>query len=361
MLISSKSYIFISNRIILNNSIHTFHLSLDWKLINLLSKIDRFDASWTAIEKREGKNLKHLKAIATVKSTGSSTRIEGAAMTDKEVSILIKNLDTSKLEERDAQEVAGYFRALEMILDSFAEINITESNIKSLHNTLLKFSVKDEWHKGGYKQLNNEVEAMMAGGMKHTIFKTKSPGFETESAMQSLIDWYQADSETHHLIKTAAFCYDFVSIHPFQDGNGRMSRLLATLLLLQKGYKWIEYISFEHEIENRKVEYYQMLMLCQQQRPGENIYPWVVFFLDCLNNLQEKLTKKFTVTVNDKLLTPRDKSIYLFIENNPGCKSGMISKKLDIPLPTVKRILQTMVEKKIIIKHGIGAGTNYSL
>ena len=361
MLFILISNIFVSNRINLTNKIFSFLLEIDWKIINALSKTDRFDASWTAVEKREGKSLKHLKAIATVRSIGASTRIEGAALNDNEVAVLIKNLDVLKLEERDAQEVAGYFTALDTISESYKEIEITENNIKALHNTLLKYAVKDEWHRGNYKQFSNEVEARTPAGKKQTIFKTTEPGLATEKAMQSLIDWFNADKETHTLIKCALFCYDFISIHPFQDGNGRMSRLLATLLLLRHGYKWIEYISFEHEIENRKSEYYNVLMECQQQRPGENVYPWVIFFLDCLNNIQDQLINKLTTAVNETQLSPRDKSIYVFIEHNPGSRSGTIAEKLGIPLPTVKRMLADMVAKKIIIKHGSGAGTNYSL
>lgn len=343
------------------NRVYTFSLNTDWRLVNAISRIDRFDASWAAIEKREGKSLKHLKEIATVRSVGASTRIEGSAMADNEVEALIKNLDISKLEERDEQEVAGYFTALDTVASSYSSIEITESNIKSLHNIMLKYSVKDEWHRGNYKQLSNAVEAATADGKKQVIFKTPEPGFETENAMRSLVEWFHSDKETHPLVKTALFSYDFVTIHPFQDGNGRMSRLLATLLLLKYGYTWTQYVSLEHEIESKKREYYKVLMECQQQRPGEDIYPWVMFFMESLNNIQEQLMKKLETKISEVKLTPRDKAIYIFIENHPGSKSGIIAGKLNIPLPTVKRIVADMVVKKLIIKHGSGAGTNYSL
>ena len=156
------------------------------------------------------------------------------------------------------------------------------------------------------------------------------------------------------------FVYEFLSIHPFQDGNGRLSRLLAALLLLKHGYSWIQYVSFEHEIESRKNEYYQVLMNCQQQRPGENIYPWIIFFLDCLGNIQNKLMQKLDVQSSENKMSPREKMIYSFVENHPGCKSGEISKKLQIPLPTIKRTLSYMVEGRFLMKYGIGVGTNYT-
>ena len=159
------------------------------QLTNEISQINRFDASWATVEKREGQTLKQLKSIATVRSVGASTRIEGSRMTDDEVSVLINNLSISKLEERDQQEVAGYFEALELIAESFRDIEITENNLKHLHNTLMKHSEKDGWHKGNYKQHSNVVEAKNPDGSKHVIFEPAPPGFSTEVAMSQLVEW----------------------------------------------------------------------------------------------------------------------------------------------------------------------------
>ena len=346
----------------MSNTIYTFAFTPNWmQLTNEISQIDRFDASWATIEKREGQTLKQLKSIATVRSVGASTRIEGSRMTDDEVSVLINNLSTSKLEERDQQEVAGYFEALELIAESFRDIEITENNLKHLHNTLMKHSEKDGWHKGNYKQHSNVVEAKNGDGSKQVIFKTTEPGLATEDAMNKLIAWYKSDTQTLPLIKAAVFIYDFLSIHPFQDGNGRLSRLLGTLLLLKHGYSWIQYISFEHEIENSKPAYYSILMQCQRQRPGEEVHPWVMFFLDCLKNIQSQLMAKLEVQTKSGKLTHREKKIYSFIENHPGSKSGEIAEKLDVPQPTVKRLLTEMVKNKLLVMHGAGAGTNYSI
>jgi ethanolamine utilization protein EutA (predicted chaperonin) len=135
----------------MSNSIYTFSFAPNWmQLANEISQLDRFDASWTAIEKRERQTLKQLKSIATVRSVGASTRIEGSKMTDDEVQVLINNLAISKLEERDQQEVAGYFETMELVAESFRDIEITESNLKHLHNTLMKHSEKDAWHKGNH-------------------------------------------------------------------------------------------------------------------------------------------------------------------------------------------------------------------
>jgi Fic family protein len=344
----------------MSQPIHTFLFELTMKLAQQISDVDRFSGNWSQTEIREGQTLKQLKAIATISSIGASTRIEGSKMTDKEVEVLIEKLAVSKLEERDEQEVAGYYEALDTIAESYKNIEITEGSLKNLHKILMSRSEKDEWHRGDYKRTSNAVEANHPDGTKQLIFKTTVPGLETEEAMRKLVEWYHTDNDTLPLIKSAVFIYDFLSIHPFQDGNGRLSRLLGTLLLLRDGYSWIQYISFEHEIEKRKDDYYKVLMQTQKQRPGEKIDEWVSFFLDCLLNLQKKLEDKLSTTAHSiTQVAPREKNILAYIENHPGSKSSEISAKLNIPLSTVKKMLTAMVEHKTVIKYGMGAGTNY--
>jgi Fic family protein len=343
----------------MENKVHTFSIDIDWKLIDMISQIDRFDASWTSIERKEGQSLKQLKSIATVRSVAASTRIEGSAMSDEEVDNLLQNIDITKLTDRDSQEVVGYFETLDVISESYLDIEILESSIKNLHNILMRHSAKDEWHKGDYKQVSNAVEATYPDGSKHIVFQTTEAGFPTQDAMRLLVDWYNTDSVTHPLVKCALFAYDFVSIHPFQDGNGRLSRLLATLLLLKNGYKWIQYVSFEHEIESKKVDYYRVLRVCQAHRPNENVSEWVEFFLESLRNIQILLMQKLDQKGADSQLSPREKSILTFIGDHPGCKSGEIAKKLGVPSPTIKRILSDLLTKNLIEKHGSGAGVNY--
>lgn len=341
-------------------NVHTFSLSLDWELLSLVSHLDRFDASWSSIERKEGQSLKQLKSIATVRSVGASTRIEGSKMSDEEVEVLLNKIDITNIEDRDSQEVIGYFETLDLITESNREIDINESNLKNLHNILLRYSQKDSWHKGDYKQHSNAVEAKMPDGTSHIVFRTTDAGFATEDAMRMLIGWYKDDIVTHPLVKIALFAYDFVSIHPFQDGNGRLSRLIATLLLMRHGYKWIQYVSFEHEIESRKTEYYRVLRSCQSQRPNENVSEWISFFFSALKNIQEQLMIKLESKGIDSNLTPKEKSILTLISNYSGISSGDISKRIGIPNPTVKRILKYLLNKNLIEKHGVGRGTNYT-
>ncbi len=343
-------------------NIHTLKLDLGMKLMTELSKIDRFDASWASIEKREGASLKQLKSIATVRSVGASTRIEGSKMTDDEVAVLIDKLSLAKLEEleeRDEQEVVGYFEVLDTIAENYQSIRITESQVKNLHKILMRHGEKDVWHRGNYKQVSNDVEANLSDGTKQIIFRTTEPGLNTQDSMRRLFDWYSKDKQTIPLVKAALFVYDFLSIHPFQDGNGRLSRLLGSLLLLKNGYSWIQYVSFEHEIESRKSEYYKVLMQTQRKRPGENVTEWLSFFISCLINIQNQLMIKLDENRTEKPISQREKRIVFFVQNHAGSASSVIAKKLDMALPTVKKSLSELVLKGVLTKEGQGKSTGY--
>lgn len=346
----------------MENNVYNFKLNINWKLINLISEIDRFDANWTAIERKEGqRNLKDLKSIATVRSVGASNRIEGNTMSNEEVDVLLKKIDITKLNDRDSQEVVGYFEVLDLISESYKNIQLTENHIKSLHNSLMKYSDKDQWHKVDYKVHSNAVEASFPDGSRQIIFQTTEAGFATEDAIRQLLNWYNTEKEVHPLVKVASFVYDFLSVHPFQDGNGRLSRLISTFLLLKNGYKWIQYVSFEHEIENRKNEYYQALRNCQAQRPNEDVTVWIQFFLSCLSNIQSQLLVKLNRSGLETQLSPKEKSIYTIIQNRPNIQSSEISEKLAIPAPTVKRILSVLLNKGLIEKEGSGRNVSYTI
>lgn len=336
-------------------------ITVDWTLLKAVSIVDRFDEKWKAIERKEGQSLKELKEIATVRSVGASTRIEGSKLDNIAIKTLLENMTLDKLEDRDSQEVAGYYEVLDLIHEAYEEIPISENGLKDLHQRLLKHSKKDTWHRGAYKKHSNSVQATFEDGSSKIIFKTTPPGYATDDAMRTLIAWYHDEDEIHPLVKAAIFSYEFVSIHPFQDGNGRMSRLLIILLLLKHDYRWIEYISFEHEIEQRKAQYYEELQLCQSQRPNENATTWVLFFLDVVQFIQGRLMDKLSRKGNLGDLTPKQRNIYLCIMSNAGIQSGALSRKLDIPLPTIKKLLAVLLEKKVIQKHGVGRGTSYTV
>lgn len=342
-----------------------FDFTTNQLILKLIASIDGFKGKWNIAEIQENRYLKELRKIATIESIGSSTRIEGATMTDKEVQELLNDIKITKLKSRDEQEVMGYYEALELIYENFDNIPLTESYIKQLHQLLLKYSDKDERHRGSYKNLSNKVVATYPTGEQRTIFATTEPML-VEGEMGELVEWTKQQLEQqdiHPLIVVGSFIYDFLSIHPFQDGNGRLSRLLTTLCLLQNDYSFIQYISFENHVEQNKKEYYEVLMAGQKNRGAEveRIDKWLVFFLDSLNRLTQKLEQKYNVFKSKGgYLNERQKQIRSFIEENQPVKvSDLASHFTNIQLSTLKKDLQYLRQEQEIQMIGKGKGSIY--
>ena len=342
-----------------------FEFKTNQKIINLISEIDLFRGKWEHLENQNISILKELKNIATIQSIGSSTRIEGSTLSDVDIKEVISDLNINKLENRDEQEVIGYYDVLELILENSQDIKLTENYILQLHTLLLKYSSKDSGQKGAYKILSNKVVANYPDGTQKIIFNTTEP-YLVKKEMEELLSWTNRNinyQEYHPLLVLGLFIYEFLSIHPFHDGNGRLSRLLTTLLLIQLNYDFVKYISFEHLIENRKNQYYAALMECQKKRntKKEQIDKWIVFFLNSLKTLTVKLNLKIS---NNKLipiyLNERQKNIKLFITENYPCKISDISKRMtEISINTIKKDLQYLVKNQIINKIGERKSTIY--
>jgi Fic family protein len=337
------------------------------RIMQLIALIDGFRGKWSALEKRENRYLKELRRIATIESIGSSTRIEGATMADEEVRKLLKDVKITKFQTRDEQEVIGYYEVLELIHDNFPEIRLSENYIKQLHQLLLKHSDKDERHRGGYKNLPNKVVATYPTGEQKTIFATAESAL-VEGEMFDLIEWTNRqwnEKMLHPLIVLAVFVYEFLSIHPFQDGNGRLSRLLTTLFLLQQEYEFISYISFENHIEKNKKAYYEALMSGQRKRntPEEKLDKWLVFFLGSLKTLTEKLEQKYNAfKQKGGYLNERQKQIKKYIEENQPVKMADLAFAFSaISQSTLKKDLQYLRNEQILQIVGKGKGSVYVL
>jgi len=335
------------------------------QISKLLSRVDTFNGSWQELDRKEAKYLKELRKMATVASVGSSTRIEGVQMTDAEIEKLLRSVKINKLEKRDEQEVVGYYEALKVILEHYDEIELSERYIHQLHGILLKHSYKDQTHKGQYKQLSNKVVANYPDGTQKVIFNTTEPHL-TPGEIQQLLSWTHEAikaEEIHPAIIVGGFVYEFLSIHPYQDGNGRLSRLLTTLLLMQLGYDFVQYISFEHVIEARKEEYYRALMQGQKDRNSEDekIDGWLIFFLECMVSLTERLDEKYTTYSKIKLeLNDRQKSILNFIKQERTTKVGEIERALsDYSRNTIKKDLSYLLKEGLVLRTGAGRGVQY--
>lgn len=346
-------------------------LNFDFKtnqaILKMISRIDLFKGKWNIIEQKDNKYLKELRKIATIESIGSSTRIEGSTLTDEEIKNLLANIKITKFKTRDEQEVIGYYEALETIIDSFTEIELTENHIKQLHGILLKHSDKDDRHRGSYKNVSNKVVANYPNGTQRVIFNTTEPHL-VAAQMNSLVKWTKSElkkGEIHPLIVIGLFIYEFLSIHPFQDGNGRLSRLLTTLLLMKFEYQFVQYVSFENIIESKKKNYYQALMDGQKNRNNETELAdkWILFFLTCMTVLISRLEKKYDVfKAKGGYLNERQKMITDFIKKNQPVKLNDISFHFDgISANTIKKDLQYLKSENIIESIGKNKGTVYTI
>ena len=276
---------------------NTESLQITAELLNLLSEVDEFKGAWRAFGTLAPERLHALRLVATIESIGSSTRIEGSKLTDREVEKLLPKLKIQKFDSRDEQEVAGYAETMEMIFHAFNDIQVSENHIKQLHRDLLRYSLKDERHRGDYKKLSNNVVAFDAEGkMVGVVFETAT-AFDTPRRMTELLDWFknaQQLGRLHPLLIVAVFIVTFLEIHPFQDGNGRLSRILTTLLLLKAGYVYVPYSSLESVIEHSKETYYLALRQTQQSLRNEapNWQPWLLFFIRALQQQKRRLASK---------------------------------------------------------------------
>jgi Fic family protein len=327
--------------------------------------VDEFKGAWRALGQLAPEQLTALKRVATIESIGSSTRIEGSKLNDREVEQLLSNLQTGKFDSRDEQEVAGYAEVMNTVFMHYQDIPLTENYIKQFHRDLLKYSDKDEWHRGDYKKNNNNVEAFDADGNSiGIVFETASP-FDTPFWMQDLVAWVNdalEQKELHPLLVTAVFIVTFLAIHPFQDGNGRISRILTTYMLLATGYIYVPYSSMEAIIENSKEGYYLALRQTQGTLNTEtpNWQPWILFFMKTLQQQKQRLSAKLE---QEQLLLTQLPELALKIVELAKSRGRITIGEVVILTKanrnTVKKHLELLVNKRLLAKKGIGKGTWY--
>jgi Fic family protein len=291
------------------------HLALTTDLLRLVGEIDEFKGRWQALGNLAPERLAALRQVATIESAASSTRIEGVQLTDSEVDRLLSRIGSEPFDTRDEQEVAGYAEATELVFESWNDLPFTENYVKQLHGILLKYSDKDERHRGSYKTISNNVEAFDEKGRSiGIVFETATP-FDTPRLMKELVDWTSQalkENKHHPLLVIAVFVVRFLAIHPFQDGNGRLARVLTNLLLLNAAYSYVPYSSLERVIEENREQYYRSLRSAQVtlDKTESQLETWLRFFLLCLvqqkNSLAAKIERERLVTalpaLDEKLL-----------------------------------------------------------
>ncbi|MDP2600888.1 MAG: Fic family protein [Deltaproteobacteria bacterium] len=342
-------------------------LQITDEILKLIAEIDEFKGAWKAIGRIAPDRLVNLRRVATIESIGSSTRIEGAMLSDREVERLLANLEIKKFSTRDEQEVAGYAGVMDMIFENFDAIPPTENHIRQLHRDLLKYSDKDERHRGEYKTLPNHVEAFGPDGKSlGIVFETATP-FDTPGLMKELVGWTLTNldkEKTHALLIIAVFIVTFLAIHPFQDGNGRLSRILTTLLLLRSGYVYVPYSSLESVVEQTKKSYYLALRKTQTTAGthSPDWQPWVTYFLTTLkeqkNRLKEKIEQEQILAgslpeLSIKIIEIARKHGRVAVSDAVKTTGGSRN--------TIKDHIKNLVKKEYLEKHGAGRGAWYSL
>jgi Fic family protein len=339
-------------------------LKISPDILRIVAGIDEFKGAWRAFKNIAPDRLSLLRKVATIESVGSSTRIEGVKLTDGEIERLLSGIGLKHFRSRDEQEVAGYAEAMNLVFESYSDIPVTENHIRQLHQILLKYSTKDVRHRGEYKKLPNSVEAFDADGKSvGVIFETASP-FDTPRKMRDLVEWFDREATAnrqHILILIAIFVVHFLTIHPFQDGNGRLSRVLTTLFLLKAGYLYAPYSSLERVIEENKDRYYLALRRAQATLYADNarLGEWLVFFLQSLKQQVDVLTRK--LDREEKLLVvPKLSEDILVAAREQGRVAVRDVQRLTgASRNTIKAHLKALVEKRLLQREGRGKGTWY--
>jgi Fic family protein len=255
---------------------------------------------------------------------------------------------------------------MNMVFENYLEIPFTENYICQLHKELLKYSDKDYRHRGEYKRQSNQVEAFNSDGESiGVIFVTASP-FETPFRMQHLVAWTNenlSNKSLHPLLIISIFVVEFLAIHPFQDGNGRLSRILTTYLLLSTGYTYVPYSSLEALIEHSKEAYYLSLRQTQgtMEEDNSNWQPWILFFLRALlkqkQRLETKLEREYLLLGQ---LPPLSLNILELVKSRGQVTISDILVITGANRNTIKKHLENLVQNRRIQKHGAGKGTFYT-
>ena len=342
-------------------------LQITPEVLSLIARIDEFKGAWRALGTLAPDRLSALRRVATIESIGSSTRIEGSKLSDREVEKLLSNLEIKSFETRDEQEVAGYAELMDLVFSSWEDIPLNENHVKQLHQTLLRHSEKDERHRGQYKTHSNSVAAFDENGTQiGIVFETATP-FDTPRLMAELIAWVAQERDKGHLhplLIISIFVVVFLEIHPFQDGNGRLSRVLTTLLLIQAGYAYVPYSSLESVIEVNKEAYYLALRQTQGtiRTESPNWQPWLIFFLRSLAEQVRRLEKKVE---REKIVLAAMPELSLqiveFAREHGRVTIGDTIRLTGANRYTLKQHFRSLVERGSLNRHGSGRGVWYDL
>lgn len=340
--------------------------NLDPHIVAFLTAIDEIKGVFRVGLRMSPQAITSLRKSVLVTSAGASTRIEGSKLSDKEVKKIMQGLAIQKFADRDSQEVQGYLETLQNVFYSYKKLPLRESVIKSLHKELLKYSDKDDLHRGEYKRKENIVGVLDGKGNVAQIMFETTPAYLTPKEMAELVEWTQeafAKERFHPLLIIANFIVEFLKIHPFEDGNGRLSRVLTNLLLLRSGYSFMEYISHEQIIEQRKDQYYLALRSSQATfKTGHAaITPWLNFFLSVVKEQATKSIALVEKETSEDTMSPKQSQVLEHLFKVKEASPSEIVRATGIIMPSVRKSLERLLELGKVKRIGRGRGTRYVL
>lgn len=329
------------------------------EIVTMLSQIHEFKGEQNLFIEAQSDTLTQLVEIAKIQSTEASNKIEGIFTSDERLKKLVTNKTTPR--SRNEQEIAGYRDVLSTIHDSYEFIPVRPSIILQLHRDLYKFSGKSIG--GAYKNADNVIAEEDNEGNRFIRFQP-IPAWETPKSIEALCDAFDdaiARNEADPLLIIPMFILDFLCIHPFNDGNGRMSRLLTLLLLYRAGYIVGKYISIEKVIETTKDTYYEALQSSSQGwHEEENDYAhFVRYMLGVILSAYRDFSSRVRVLTTSGMSKPD--RIREIIKDSLGkiTKTEIMQKCPDISQVTVQRTLNDLIKNGDIIKIGGGRYTSY--
>lgn len=334
------------------------------EVLNKIAHIDEFKGWWSAQSNLNPYLLGQLKRSVLITSTGASTRIEGAKLADEDIDKLMHGIAVQKFTDRDKQEVQGYYELLQNVFEAWRDINFGENTIKHFHQELLKYTEKDNLHRGKYKSRENKVEMVDKTGRKIGVLFATTPAYLTPLKIQELVEWTQdvlQNKKYHPLLIVGNFLVEFLNIHPFEDGNGRLSRVLTNLLLLKEGYLYMPYVSHEKLIEGQKPNYYIALRKSQKtfKTKNDNITDWLEFFLEIILKQSQQATDLISSENIETILSSKQLAVWNYLQGVAEATPKEIAGKTGIARTTVNKTINKLLKLKKIERLGLARGIRY--
>ncbi len=323
-----------------------------------ISMLDTLKGRWPELKEKKGGQLSLMKAQTMIASNAASNRIEGGELRDWEVEKAISGITMASFRKQDVDDVRGFARAMSMISDDYELLPFSEGTIKRFHKVMF----------GGdeYRKTQKPIQYLLFD-KGEPVIENASPD-EAPRLMRALVDETDTlfESKNYHpLIITGVFILHLLTINPFEYGNGRISRLMITYLLLKSGYSYIEYYPLESIIEETRNNYLSAL---KRSQSSKDYNPWISYFLKTLAKLALRLEAKlerddafYQAQRSDDQLSPIERDILEVVRGSKALYTAELLSSLEYKAPTVKKALRELVRKEKLRQLGIGRGTYYEL